>query len=78
MATMPLPKYAKLTSDISTDTWLIVTMGYYVSAEALAAAKSVEGRQQGDDITRRCSACVGHRIGVIERPNERFWWIQGQ
>jgi len=53
-------------------------MGYYVSAEALAAAKSVEGRQQGDDITRRCSAGVGHRTGVIERPKERFWWIQGQ
>eukprot|EP00975_Prorocentrum_lima_P022854 4808976-Prorocentrum_lima.AAC.1 len=45
-------------------------MGYYVSAEALAAAKSVEGRQQGDDITRRCSAGVGHRTGVIERPKE--------
>ena len=36
--------------------------------EALAAAKSVEGRQNDDDITRRCSPGVGRRTGVIERP----------
>ena len=47
-------------------------MGYYVSAEALAAAKSVEGRQQGDDITRRCSVGVGHEQELLNAPKSVF------
>eukprot|EP00984_Skeletonema_dohrnii_P000002 scaffold1_cov74-Skeletonema_dohrnii-CCMP3373.AAC.2 len=47
-------------------------MGYYVSAEALAAAKSVEGRQQGDDITRRCSPASATEEELLNAPMSVF------
>ncbi len=64
--------------DPPTEWLLIVTIDYYVSVKALAAANSSEGRQNGGVLEWRCSALAGHQKGVIEHPNVRLFCIQSR